>query len=150
MDGTITYWIDGMFLDHKRWEHIAQNATSQGKYGRRDLSEIIDEFHSDNACELHAKSLLDWLEEYGQTVELESDVIDYGETHPMAADKLNVKIPNENIDLDFRIDAIEINAIPEQLLNMRLRCGITPPLWLDYVYGTRDRTDALMRAQEVR
>lgn len=149
-DGTMTYWIDGLFLDHKRWEYIAQNLASQAAHGRRDLSDIYEELHSDNACELRAKSLLDWLEEYGQTVELESDVIDYGNNHIHAADKINIEIPNENIDLDFRIDAIEINAIPEQLLNMRLRCGITPPLWLDYVYETRNRADILMRSQVIR
>jgi len=146
--GTIK--LDGFFFGKCRFEYIAQDATSQGKYGRRDLSDIYDELHSDSACELRAKSLLDYLEEYGQHILIDSDVIDYGNNHIHAADKTNVQLPNENLNANFRLNWIEINAIPNQVLDMRLQCGITPPLWLDYVYESRRRIGALSRARRIR
>ena len=137
--------IDELHFTQKRWEYIAENTDSQTEYGRRDLSDIIDELHSDNACELRAKALLDWLEEYSQHFAIESDVIDYGNNHPMAGDKIS-PIP----DYYVRINSIEINAVPEQILNMRLELGLEPSLLVDYVYKTRARADILMRSQVIR
>lgn len=59
----------------------------------------------------------------------------------MAGDKTNVTLPNENLNKDFRIISLEINAIPEQILNMRFELGFVPPLWIDYVYESREKLD---------
>lgn len=147
-DGNMDFWVDGLFLDHKRWEHTESNPYDPSN--PRELIEIIEEFHSDNACELRAKALMAYYRPEMELVTVDSDLVDWGTDHPAAGDKVNVQLPNENLNKDFRIDALEINVIPEQVLDVRIKAGREPPLYVDFMFESHTRIGELMRGQLVK
>ena len=119
----------------------AEDSASQSAYGLRELTETDEELTSDNECNLRAKALLDYLKNPAESLTLTSTVIDYGTTPPLAADKIHVTLPNENIDSDFRIESVEyyVNA-KTQTLEITLELGKVPPMLADYLYGLRATT----------
>jgi len=142
----LDYWIDGMFFGHKRWEATQEDSGSQASYGLRELVEVDEELHSDNECELRAKALLAQLKDPAEHLTLRSTVIDYYVNPLLPADKIPVKLPNENIDSDYRIINGEYHVIArDQTLDITLELGKEEPLLADYLYGLRSGAVTLER-----
>lgn len=116
----------------------SEDTGSQNAYGLRELTETDEELASDNECDLRAKALLAYLKDPAESLTLTSTVIDYGTTPPLAADKIHVPLPNENVDSDFRSETVEYHVDAKtQTLEITLELGKLPPLLADYLYGMR-------------
>ncbi len=137
--GTGSFWVDALFMNHKRW------SATYGA-GEREFPETDEELHSDNACLLRAKALYDHLSGVAEYIKVTSDVIDYGTTPILAADRIWVTIPNENVNGYYRVIYPEyhINA-KTQTLKTTLALGKEPMLLADYLYALRRRTKSLSR-----
>ena len=139
--GTGSFWIDNLFFGGRRWEATQEDTGSQNNYGLRELVEVDEELHSDNACERRAKALLDHLKNPAEYLRVQSTVIDYGNTPLLPMDKIHVTLPNENVDSDFRIESVEYRVDARtQTLEITLELGKAPPLLADYLYGMRSTT----------
>ena len=116
----------------------SEDVGSQNAYGLRELTETDEELASDNECNLRANALLDYLKNPAESLTLTSMVIDYGTTPPLAADKIHVTLPNENVDSDFRIETVEYRVDAKtQTLEITMELGKLPPQLADYLYGMR-------------
>jgi len=136
--GTGSFWVDGLFFGGRRYSAFREDTASENSYGVRELSETDEELISDNECDLRAKALLAYLKDPAESLTLTSTVIDYGTTPPLAADKIHVILPNENVDSDFRIETVEYRVDAKtQTLEITLELGKLPPLLADYLYGMR-------------
>lgn len=141
-----TFWVDGLYFDYKRWEATEEDASSQSQYGLRELVEVDEELHSDNACDLRAKALLDYLGSPAEHITVRSNVVDYGTTPILPADKIHVELPNENIDSDFRIISVEYRvSARDQTLEIGLELGKEPALLADYLYALRSTSMTVER-----
>ena len=77
---------------------------------------------------------------------LRSTVVDYGDTPVLSADKIHVVLPNENVDLDFRVLNVEYYADGKmQALELTLKLGRERPLLAGYLYAFWSKTDSLSR-----
>jgi hypothetical protein len=64
----------------------------------------------------------------------------------LAGDKVQVALPNEGINSDFRVLSVEYNVDGKtQVLETTLELGREKPLLADYVYALRSRADHLSR-----
>jgi len=55
---------------------------------------------------------------------LRSTVVDYGDTPVLSADKIHVVLPNENVNLDFRVLGVEYYVDGKmQALELTLKLG---------------------------
>jgi len=142
--GGTTLWIDGLYFGGCRFSAIEEEQASQNAYGLRELTETDEELTSDNACDLRAKALLNYLKDPDQYLRITSTVIDYGTTPLLAADTIHVTLPNENVDSDFRIETVKYYVDPKtQTLEVTLELGKVPPQLADYLYGMRTTTVTL-------
>jgi hypothetical protein len=124
----------------------AEDTGSQTTYGLRELVDTDEELYSDNECMLRAMAILAQLKDPAEYITIRSTVIDYGTTPPLAADKIHVTLPNENVDSDFRIETVEYRVDAKtQTLEITLELGKVPPLLADYMYALRSKTDHLSR-----
>jgi len=129
-----TALVDRMHFGGGRWEHIEQVASSD----LREYAETDEELHSDHACELRAKALLDYLKDLAEHITAGTTVLDYGTNRLQPGDKIHVTLPNENVDADFRILPVEFLVSGEdQTLEITLELGKEKPLLADYLYGLR-------------
>jgi len=132
------FLFDHMFFGAGRWEATREDSASQTNYGLREKVETDEELHSDAECDYRAKALLDFLKGPIETLKVSSEVVDYGTTPILAADKIHVTIPNENIDSDYRIISAEYRASgKEQTLEVELELAREPLLLADFIYGFR-------------
>jgi hypothetical protein len=146
--GTGSFWVDNLFFDKCRWEATQEDSASQNNYGLRELIEVDEELHSDNECLLRAKALLAHLKDPAEYLTLRSTVIDYGNTPLLPGDKIQVTLPNENIDADYRIKSVEYHlTAAEQTLEITLELGKEQPLLADYLYTLRSKTGSLARTK---
>jgi hypothetical protein len=137
--GTGSFWLDNLFFNNARW------SAAYGS-GSRELSETDEELHSDNECLLRAKALHSYLSQPAEYVKVTSDVIDYGTTPILAADRIWITLPNENVDGYYKVISIEYRLIAEtQTLEITLELGSEPPLLADYLYALRSRAGSLSR-----
>ncbi|MCW3993634.1 MAG: hypothetical protein NWE85_03595 [Candidatus Bathyarchaeota archaeon] len=144
--GTGSFWVDGLFFGGRRYSSTQQDTASQSDYGLRELVEVDEELYSDNECMLRAKAMLNHLKEPAEYLTLRSTVIDYGDTPILSADKIHVVLPNENVDLDFRVLSVEYYVDGKtQALELTLKLGRERPLLADYLYALRSKTDSLSR-----
>ena len=137
--GTGAFWVDNLFFNSARWS---------GTYGAggRELAETDEELHSDNECLLRAKALYDHLSSAAEYIKIVSDVIDYGSSPILAADRIWVTLPNENVDGYYCVISVEYRLIAEtQTLETTLELGKEPPLLADYLYALRSMTGRLSR-----
>lgn len=139
-------FIDGLHFGGCRYSSMQEHSGSQTTYGLRELVEIDEELYSDNECMLRAKAIVAQLKDPAEYLTVRSTVIDYGTTPILAADKIHVPLPNENVDADFRILSVEyyVNA-KTQTLEITMELGREVPLLADYVYALRSKTDHLSR-----
>ncbi len=104
--------------------------------------------HSDNECLLRAKALHNHLSTASEYIKVVSDVVDLGTTPILAADKVLVTLPNENVDGYYRVISAEYRLIAEtQTLETTLELGKEPPLLADYLYALRSKTANLARCK---
>jgi len=86
------------------------------------------------------------LKEPAEYLTLRSTVVDYGGTPVLSADKIHVTLPNENVDLDFRVLSVEYYVDGKmQALELTLKLGRERPLLADYLYALWSKTDSLSR-----
>jgi hypothetical protein len=144
--GTGSFWVDGLFFGGRRYNSVQEDSGSQSAYGLRELVEVDEELCSDNECALRAKAILNYQKDSAECLTLKSTVIDYGNTPLLPGDKIHVTLPNENVDADFRILAIEYRVDAKtQTLEISLELGREQPLLADYLYVLRSKTDHLSR-----
>ena len=137
--GTGSFWVDNLFFNHRRWS--ATHGT-----GEREYSDTDEELHSDAECLRRAKALHDYLSGTSEYLKVTSDVIDYGTTPILAADRIWVTVPNENIDGYYRVLRPEYRVFPAiQTLRITLELGKEPPLLADYLYHVRRKTSSLAK-----
>jgi hypothetical protein len=136
--GTGNFWLDNLFFNSARW------SATYGS-GSRELPDTDEELHSDNECLLRAKALYDHLSSPAEYIRAVSDVVDYGTTPILAADRILVTLPNENVDGYYRV-VPEYRLVAEtQTLEVTLELGKEPPLLADYLYALRSKTGSLSR-----
>ncbi len=139
--GTGSFWVDGLYFGGRRYAAVREDAGSQSAYGLRELSETDEELWSDNECDLRAKALLAYLKDPAEYLTVKSTVVDYGTTPILPNDKIHVTLPNENVDVDFRIESVEYHVDAKtQTLEVTLELGKEPPQLADYLYGLRTFT----------
>jgi len=137
--GTGSFWVDNLFFNSARW-----NATYGA--GSRELAETDEELHTDNECLLRAKALYDYLSGPAEYIRATSDVIDFGTTPILAADRVWVTLPNENVDGYYCVMPVEYRLIAEtQTLETTLELGKEPQQLADYLYALRSATGRLSR-----
>jgi hypothetical protein len=133
---SLTYFtmdIDGIYFGDGRFR-----ATVTGSGDLREKTEVDEELFSDAECEYRAKALLDFLKDPIETLKVRSEVVDYGTTPILAADKIHVTVPNENIDGDYRLISVEYKASGrDQTLEVELELAKEPQLLADFIYGFR-------------
>jgi len=139
--GSGDFWIDQLFFGGRRYSATREDSASQTNYGLRELVEVDEELVSDNECDLRARALLDYFKDPAEYLRISTTVLDYGNTPLLAADKIPVVLPNENVDCDFRIESVEYNVDAKtQTLEITLELGKVPPFLADYLYGMRATT----------
>jgi len=144
--GIGSLWVDGFCFGGRRYSSTQEDGGSQSAYGLRELVEVDEELYSDNECVLRAKALLNHLKEPAECLTLRSTVVDYGDTPVLSADKIHVTLPNENVDLDFRVLSVEYYVgAKTQALEITLKLGRNQPLLADYLYALRSKTNSLSR-----
>src|SRR5664280_1724069 len=115
---------------------VQDDVSSQSSIGLRELVEVNEELCSDLECESHAKALLS--KDPAEALTIQSTVIDYGSSPILAGDKINVALPNEGINADFRVLNAEYKVDGKtQTLEVTLDLGREKPLLADYVYALR-------------
>jgi hypothetical protein len=137
--GTGDYWVHSLYVGGRRFSAIEQDAASQAAYGLREYVETDEELWSDDECDRRANSLLDELKDPTEHIHLVSTLLDYGTDPILAADKVHVHLPNENVDADFRVESAEYRISKESPteLEITLELGRQPPKLADFMYGLR-------------
>lgn len=144
--GTGSFWIDNLFFGGRRYSNTQEDSASQSAYGLRELVDTDEELYSDNECMLRAKAILANLKDPAEYLTVRSTVIDYGNTPLLPGDKINVVLPNENVNAYFRILSVEyVVDAKTQTLEVTLELGRETPLLADYLYALRSKTDHLSR-----
>jgi len=143
--GTGSFWIDNLHFNHCRWEATQEDTNSQNAYGLRELVEVDEELHSDNECNLRAKALLDYYKNPSELLTIKSTVIEYDDNPLLPGDKIHVTLPNENIDTDYRILAVEYHVNNNQTLEITLELGKEPTLLSNMIYKLQKQTKSLAR-----
>ncbi len=140
------FWVDNMYFGGCRFSSTQEDSTSQSNYGLRMLVDTDEELCSDNECMLRAKSILASKKDPAESLIVKSTVIDYGTTPILAGDKINVVLPNESVNSDFRVISIEYVVDGKtQTLEMTLELGREVPLLADYMYRLRSKVDHVSR-----
>jgi hypothetical protein len=131
--------VDGIQFQKTRFEATREDAASQALYGVRERPpEVDEELHSDAECDYRAKALLDFLKSPSILPTVRSTVIDYGTTPILAADKCHIVLPNENVDADYPLRAVDYRFNPaEATLEIELQLEKEPLLLADFIYGFR-------------
>jgi len=143
---TRAMWIDTLFFGGCRYSSIQEDSGSQNAYGLRELVEVDEELHSDNECALRANALLAYLKDPAENLTIRSTVIDYGNSPFLPGDKIHVALPNENVNADYRILAVEYHVDAKtQTLEITIELGRETPLLADYLYDLRSKTSHLSR-----
>ncbi|MBT0160211.1 hypothetical protein G4O51_09525 [Candidatus Bathyarchaeota archaeon A05DMB-2] len=149
--GTGNFWVDNLFFGGRRYSSTQEDSVSQSAYGLRELVDTDEELYSDNECMLRAKAVLANLKDPAEYLTIRSTVIDYGATPLLPGDKINVVLPNENVNAYFRILSVEYFVDAKtQTLEITLELGRETPLLADYLYALRSKTDHLSRHKVAR
>jgi hypothetical protein len=149
--GTGSFWIDNLFFGGRRYSSMQEDAASQSAYGLRELVDTDEELYSDNECTLRAKAILAQLKDPAESLTVRSAVIDYGNTPILPGDKINMVLPNENVNADFRILSVEYFVDAKtQTLEITLELGREIPLLADYMYALRSKIGHVSRYKKAR
>ena len=140
--GTGAFWIDNLFFNHRRWSAVAEDSTSQAKYGTRCNDPIIEDMlKSDSECQKRADGILEFLKDKVTT--LRNFRIE-GNNGFTPGDKQLVVISNDNINENFRI--LEVHHVIKGM-DWTTKLTLTnEPALIDYVFKEIEkRLDRLER-----
>ncbi len=140
--GTGSFWIHQLYIGGRRYCGIAENAESQTAYGLREYVEVDEELWSDGECNRRAASLLAYLKDPAEHLHIVSNVLDYGTSPILGADKVPVQLPVEGVNSQFRVEWAEYRVPKEDptKLEITLELGKEPPHLADFLYGLRTHT----------
>jgi hypothetical protein len=149
--GSGSFWIDKLYFGGLRYSSIQQDAQSQAAFGLREYVDIDEELWSDTECLLRARAILASMKDPAEYITLKSTVIDYGNSPLFPADTIQLVLPNENINGNFRILSAEYRIKPETgELEVTLELGREKALLADYVYALRSKVNHLNRYKTAR
>lgn len=130
--------VDGLHFTGLRFKAVAEDTTSQTNYGIREYVEVDEELQSNNECMLRAQALLNYLKDPAEYLKVTSTIVEYENSPILAADTVNIILPNENINGNYRVETAEYYVdAKNQTLQLTLELGKVPPQLADYMYGLR-------------
>jgi hypothetical protein len=142
--GTGSFFVHQLYFGGRRYSAIAEDTASQVAYTDgepREYVETDEELWSDHECDLRAKALLAYLKDPAENLSLTSTLLDFGSSPILAGDKVDVHLPVEGVDGDFRVESVEYRvSAGEGKLEITLELGKEPPQLADYLYGLRTFT----------
>jgi len=145
------FWVGQLFFGGCRYSSMQEDSGSQSAYGLRELVYTDEELYSDNECTLRAKAVLAQLKDPAEFLTIRSAVIDYGTTPLLPGDKINVVLPNENVNANFGILSVEYFVDAKtQTLEITLELGREVPLLADYMYAFRSKIGHVSRYKKAR
>lgn len=149
--GSGSFWIDKIYFGGLRYSNIQEDAASQAAFGLREYVDIDEELWSDTECLLRARAILASMKDPAEYITLKSTVLDYGNSPLFPADTIQVVLPNENINGNFRILSAEYRVKAETgELEVILELGREKALLADYVYALRSKVNHLNRYKTAR
>jgi len=144
--GTGSFWVDNLFFGNCRWSGVAEDTSSQSLYGLRELAIVDETLVSDDACAKVADAELKYRKdpaEFLRVTVLGNPQIKPGET-------IRVVSPNENIDADYRLQAVDHYMDDEGEFESRLTLIAEPPRVAIILAETREEMDVLKRGTAYR
>ena len=147
-------WMGQLYFGGRRYSATVEDANSQHLYSEdkpREYEDTDEELWSDNDCLLRARAILASKKDPSEYITMKSTVIDYGVTPLFPADMIQVVLPNENINGNFRILSAEYQVKSEAgELEVSLELGREKALLADYVYALRSKVDRVNRYKVAR
>lgn len=114
-DGTINIWVDGQFLNHRRFSATAEDATSQSNYGIHEMAVYDEALMTDGDCAKRGESLLYQLKNPVTRVDLEVE----GNMNVLLGDRLTLTFPEENNMTDVSCDVVGVTHSITKALGFR-------------------------------
>ena len=144
-------WMGQLYFGGARYSSVVQDAPSQAVYGLREFVDTDEELWSDTECLLRARAVLANMKDPAEYLTLKSTVIDYGSTPIFPAEIIAVNLPNENINVNFRILSAEYLIKAETgELEITLELGREKALLADYMYALRSKVDRVNKYKVAR
>jgi hypothetical protein len=103
--GSLLFGLDKLYFYPERWVYTASDEDSIDDYYQQDAEYTDENLASTAQCEVRAKTLLYQLKDPVVRVNLTCA----GNTNILLGDRVPVEIPNEGIDADFDIVAVDHN-----------------------------------------
>jgi len=144
--GTGAFWVDNLFFDKCRWSAVAEDATSQDKYGVRELAITDETLISDDACAKVAQAELKYRKDPAEFLR----VTVIGDPRIVAGEMIHVTSLNEGIDANYRIQSVEHWMNDEGEFESRLTLIAEPPRVATILAETREEMGTLMRGTAYR
>jgi len=144
--GTGAFWIDNLYFSKCRWSATAEDSTSQSKYGVRELAVVDETLVSDDACAKVANAELKYRKDPAESLL----VTVLGDPRIVAGETIHVTSPNENIDADYRIQAVDHFMDDEGEFETSLTLITEPPRIAEILSETRREVGVLMRGTAYR
>ena len=139
--GTGSFWIDNLYFGRSRWSAVAEDTTSQSRFGLRELAIIDETLVSDDACAKVAEAELNYRKDPAEFLR----VTVIGEPNLVAGETIRVVSPNENIDADYRIQAVDHYMNAEGEFETSLTLVAEPPRLAEIISETRREIGVLTR-----
>jgi len=139
--GTGAFWVDNLYFSHCRWSAVAEDSTSQSKYGVRELAIVDETLVSDDACAKVADAELKYRKDPNESLR----VTVLGDPRIVAGETIHVTSPNEGIDADYRIQAVDHFMDDEGEFETSLTLIAEPPRIAEILSETRREVGVLMR-----
>jgi len=139
--GTGAFWIDNLYFSNCRWSATAEDSTSQSKYGVRELAVVDETLVSDDACAKVADAELKYRKDPAESLR----VTVLGDPNIVAGETIRVTSPNEGIDADYRIQAVDHFLDDEGEFETSLTLIAEPPRIAEILSETRREVGVLMR-----
>jgi hypothetical protein len=125
------FYFDGLHFGGGRYRGEASNSVSIAKYGTRyEQPQTNDELTSDAECQLKAQSLVDFLKEPIESLNM--TVV--GDNNLTPGDKIHVAISNDNLDAYYRI--LEVRHRVEDVKWDSLLKLSNEPKMIDYIFAS--------------
>jgi len=139
--GTGAFWIDNLYFSKCRWSAVAEDSASQSKYGVRELAVVDETLVSDDACAKVANAELKYRKDPAESLR----VTVLGDPRIVAGETIHVTSPNENIDDNYRIQAVDHFMDDEGEFETSLTLIAEPPRIAEILSETRREVGVLMR-----
>jgi len=139
--GTGAFWVDNLYFSKCRWSGMTEDSASQSKYGLRELAVVDETLVSDDACAKVADAELKYLKDPAESLR----VTVIGDPRIVAGETIRVTSPNEGIDADYRIQAVDHFMDDEGEFETSLTLIAEPPRIAEILSETRREVGVLMR-----